>query len=139
MQEIIDKNAGDGKINLTKDDHSWKHTEIIAAGREIGYTVNGKGEKKIAYSLKIHYSGTGTHAVPFSGVVEEMNIPDPEIYFGKKIKVYSGDIVTVGKLYGYDYDFDDDGNEYLEFDVKNENGLYIGFTEDEIDKIEIIK
>lgn len=68
-----------------------------------------------------------------------MKIDNPDIYFGKKIKVYSEDIVTFGKLYGYDYDFDDDGNEYLELDVENENGLLIGFTEDEIDKIEIIK
>lgn len=67
-----------------------------------------------------------------------MKIPDPEIYFYKKIAVYSGNIVTIGKLYGYDYDFDDDGNEYLEFDVENENGLLIGFTEDEIDGIEVL-
>lgn len=67
LQEIIKANAGSGKINLTKDNLAWKHTEIIAAGKEIGYTVNANGEKKIAHSLKIHYSGTGTHAVPFSG------------------------------------------------------------------------
>lgn len=67
-----------------------------------------------------------------------MKIPDPDIYFHKKIKVYSGDIVTVGELYGYDYDFDDDGNEYLEFDVENEDGLLIDFTEDEIDRIEVL-
>lgn len=67
LQEIIKVNAGSGKINLTKGSFSWKHTEIIAAGQEIGYTVNEKGEKKIAHSLKIHYSGTGTHAVPYSG------------------------------------------------------------------------
>ena len=28
--------------------------------------------------------------------------------------------MTIGELYGYDYDFDDDGNEFLEFDVENE-------------------
>ena len=33
---------------------------------------------------------------------------------------------------------DDDGNEFLEFDVENEHGLLIGFTEDEIERIEII-
>ena len=46
--------------------------------------------------------------------------------------------MTIGELYGYDYDFDDDGNEFLEFDVENENGLLIGFTEDEIKRIEIV-
>lgn len=69
-----------------------------------------------------------------------MIIEDPEIYFGKKIKVFSPDgYITVGELYGYDYDFDDDGNEFLEFDVENENGLLIGFTEDEIERIEIVE
>lgn len=67
LQEIIKANAGNGKINLTKDFSAWKHTEIIAAGKEIGYTVNKNGETVIANSLKLHYSKTGVHAVPFSG------------------------------------------------------------------------
>ena len=55
-----------------------------------------------------------------------MIIENPEIYFGKKIKVFStSGRTTIGELYGYDYDFDDDGNEFLEFDVENENGLLI--------------
>lgn len=67
-------------------------------------------------------------------------IENPEIYFGKKIKVFStSGRVTLGELFGYDYDFDDDGNEILEFDVENENGLLIGFTEDEIERIEIVE
>lgn len=69
-----------------------------------------------------------------------MIIENPEIYFGKKIKVFSPDgHITTGELYGYDYDFDDDGNEFLEFDVENENGLLIEFSEDEIERIEIIR
>ena len=68
-----------------------------------------------------------------------MIIENPEIYFGKKIKVFStSGRMTIVELYGYDYDFDDDGNEFLEFDVENENGLLIGFTEDEIERIDII-
>lgn len=68
-----------------------------------------------------------------------MIIENPEIYFGKKIKVFStSGRMTIGELYGYDYDLDDDGNEFLEFDVENENGLLIGFTEDEIERIDII-
>lgn len=68
-----------------------------------------------------------------------MKIPDPDVYFRKKIKVFSPEgIITTGKLYGYDYDIDDDGNEYLEFDVENEDGLLIGFTEDEVERIEIV-
>ena len=34
--------------------------------------------------------------------------------------------------------FDDDENEFLEFDVENESGFLIGFTEDEIERIDII-
>lgn len=67
-----------------------------------------------------------------------MKIPEPEIYFNKRIKVYSGNTITIGELYGYDYDFDDDNNEYLELDVENEDGLLIGFTEGEIDRIEVL-
>lgn len=67
-----------------------------------------------------------------------MKIENPEIYFGKKIKVFSGDTVTTGELYGYDYDVDDLGNEFLEFDVENENGILIGFTENEIDRVEVV-
>ena len=53
-----------------------------------------------------------------------MIINDPTIYFGKKIKVFStSGRVTTGELYGY---------------VENEHGLLIGFTEDEIERIEII-
>lgn len=69
-----------------------------------------------------------------------MIIENPEIYFGKKIKVFStSGRVTAGELYGYDYDFDDNGNEFLEFDVEHENGLLIGFTEGEIERIEVVE
>lgn len=67
LQEIINANAGSGKINLTEDLLKWKSTEIIDAGKEIGFTVNRNGVIIAARSLKIHYSNTGTHAVPFSG------------------------------------------------------------------------
>lgn len=68
-----------------------------------------------------------------------MKIENPDIYFGKKIKVFSEGIVTIGWLDGYDYDFDENGNEYLELDVRNEYGIFYGFTEDEIDKIEFVE
>lgn len=67
LQEIVKANAGNGKIVFTKDPSKWSSTEIIAAGKEIGYTENREGTKITAKSLKIHYSKTGTHAVPFSG------------------------------------------------------------------------
>lgn len=68
-----------------------------------------------------------------------MRIDNPDFYFGKKIRVHSPDgIITDGELYGYNYDYDDDDNEFLEFDVEREDGLLIGFTEDEIERIEIV-
>ena len=67
-----------------------------------------------------------------------MKIDNPEIYFGKRIKVFSDGIVTIGELFGYDYDYDDNGNEFLELDVENEQGLLIGFAENEIEKIEVL-
>mgnify|MGYP004519698507 FL=1 len=67
LQQIVDENAGNGKIILTRDLSAWKNTEIISAGREIGYTVNRKGAIIKTSSIKIHYSKTGVHAVPYSG------------------------------------------------------------------------
>lgn len=67
LQQIFDENAGNGKIILTRDLSAWKNTEIISAGREIGYTVNRKGAIIKTSSIKIHYSKTGVHAVPYSG------------------------------------------------------------------------
>lgn len=68
-----------------------------------------------------------------------MRIEDPEIYFGKKIKVTSTDgTVLTGELYGYDYDIDDGRNEFLEFDVEVEGGAVVSYTEDEIANIEVL-
>ena len=68
-----------------------------------------------------------------------MRIEDPTIYFGKKIRVIGTDeSVTIGKLIGYDYDFDDAGKEFLEIDVDEDDGVGYSFTEDEIKSIEIL-
>ncbi len=69
-----------------------------------------------------------------------MNIPAPEAYFGKKINVFTakGNVIF-GELYGYDYDYNDDGNEFLEFDVEQNDGTIISMTEDEIERIEILE
>ena len=67
LQAIINTGAGSGKIIFTDDLSKWKNTEIIDAGKEIGYTINRNGDTIIAKSIKIHYSKSGTHAVPFSG------------------------------------------------------------------------
>lgn len=66
LQEIINNVAGTGEIQLTRK-NAWKSQEIVDAGREIGYTVNEEGKLVRTSKLKIHYSNTGTHAVPYSG------------------------------------------------------------------------
>ena len=68
-----------------------------------------------------------------------MKMPDPDIYFGKNIKVFSvNGIVTIGDFFGYNYDYDDNGNEFIEFGVEREDGFLIEFTEDEVERIEIV-
>ena len=68
-----------------------------------------------------------------------MQISAPEEYFGKKIRVTSTKgIVRIGELFGFDYDYDNDGNEFLEFDVEIENGFTISYTEGEIERIDIL-
>lgn len=66
LQSIINQQAGGGKLDLT-DSLIWNKREIVDAGKEIGYTINAKGDIIIVRSIKIHYSKTGVHAVPFSG------------------------------------------------------------------------
>lgn len=68
-----------------------------------------------------------------------MKILDPDIYYGKKIKVFSiRGVTTVGSFFGYNYDYDDDGNEFVEFDVERNDGILFGFTEGEVERIEIL-
>lgn len=65
LPEIINSRAGTGKLRIT-----WKEEkqirEIFGGGRKIGYTnIKESGIIKARY-IKIHYSKTGTHAVPYS-------------------------------------------------------------------------
>lgn len=69
-----------------------------------------------------------------------MKIPNPSIYFKKRLRVISQKgIDTVGMFYGYNYDYDDDGREYTEFDIMTDDGALIGFSEEEVESIEIIE
>ncbi len=67
LQDIINEQAGSGKILFVDGTFDWAGKEIISAGKEIGYTINKKGDTIKTWSLKIHYSKTGVHVVPFSG------------------------------------------------------------------------
>ena len=68
-----------------------------------------------------------------------MMIEDPRDYLGKKVTVFDADgDVTEGVFDNYGYDFDDAGVEILEFDIERADGALIGFTEAEIDHIEVV-
>ena len=67
-----------------------------------------------------------------------MRINAPENYFGKKIKVIATDgQEIIGELYGYNYNYDDYGNAFVEIHVKNAQGFLIGLDESEIKSIEV--
>lgn len=69
-----------------------------------------------------------------------MKIPNPDVYFGHALRVHDVDGgITEGKFVGFNYDYDDDGNLFLEVDVDDETtGLGISFTEYEIESIEVL-
>ena len=64
-------------------------------------------------------------------------------YFGKTLAVYTKDGCTVGEFYGYNYDYDDNGKEFVEFDLLpvgiGEAASYgFGFDEREVLKIKVL-
>lgn len=67
-----------------------------------------------------------------------MKIEHPDVYFGKTIRVHciDGQAFT-GRLSGYNFDYDDDGNEFAEIDLDTTK-INIGLTEMEIDSIEVL-
>ncbi|MCD7943425.1 MAG: hypothetical protein LUH43_00785 [Clostridia bacterium] len=69
-----------------------------------------------------------------------MKVEHPDIYFGKVLKVtwLDGDQLT-GKFYGFNFDYDDDGNIFSEMDIAIENGRLVGFTDREIESIEVLE
>ena len=70
-----------------------------------------------------------------------MCIPDPDSFLGKKVRVYctksAGGYVITGTFYGFCYDFDDD-IEFLEFDVEVYPDYLNSFTENEVERIEVL-
>lgn len=68
-----------------------------------------------------------------------MKIPDPEINFGKTLRILDVDGgITEGDFLGFNYDYNDNGKMFLEFDVDSPSGIGISFTEDEIESIVIL-
>lgn len=66
---------------------------------------------------------------------------DYDDYFGKTLAVYTKDGCTVGKFYGYNYDYDDNGEEFVEFDLLPTDGPVsygFGFDEREVQEIKVL-
>lgn len=66
LQSLVNQFAGTGTVILDRKGE-WKKQEIVDFGREIGYTMNKEGHKVKTSKVKIHYSKTGVHIVPYSG------------------------------------------------------------------------
>lgn len=67
-----------------------------------------------------------------------MKIKYPDDYLGKKLLIHDveGNIYT-GELYGYNFDYDDAGNQFVEIDLETSSHI-IGFTEMEIAHIGVL-
>ena len=66
---------------------------------------------------------------------------DYDDYFGKTLAVHTKDGCTVGKFYGYSYDYGDNGEEFVEFDLLPDDGSAdygFGFDEREVLAIEVL-
>ena len=68
IQELVYEKAGSGTITRMTAEQIQ---EILDFEIEVGYTVNRKGEAAKTSFVKIHYSKTGVHVVPYSGKKEK--------------------------------------------------------------------
>lgn len=65
IQDLVTDLSGTGKAE-TRRDGRWTGKEKVDAGRVIGFVETDHGRIETS-SFKIHYSNTGTHAVPTYG------------------------------------------------------------------------
>lgn len=65
-QNIVDEYSGKGRMKMSFSGE-WRMQETVETGRVIGYTANTENVIKEATKVKIHYSKTGVHIVPFTG------------------------------------------------------------------------
>lgn len=63
VQELVDQYKGTGEIFRAQNNSQIR--EIIDTGREIGVVLNNKGEEIVTTKVKIHYSRTGVHIIPY--------------------------------------------------------------------------
>lgn len=68
LQEIVNQYAGTGTIDRTRRSSGVR--EIVNVGRNIGVIIRDGAEIGPTSYIKIHYSGTGVHVVPYDGGAE---------------------------------------------------------------------
>lgn len=66
LQVLVSRYAGTGSLEFNRKGE-WSQRETVDMMCEIGYTVNKEGHKVKTSKVKIHYSKTGVHIVPYSG------------------------------------------------------------------------
>ena len=66
LQVLVSRYAGTGSLQFNRKGE-WSQRETVDMMCEIGYTVNKEGHKVKTSKVKIHYSKTGVHIVPYSG------------------------------------------------------------------------
>ena len=62
--ELTERALGKGEPVVNRAGN-WNGSEIYDAGKAVGYIVTEKGERLETSMVKVHYSKTGTHPVPY--------------------------------------------------------------------------
>ena len=63
LQDIVNKNYATGKVYVTNNGKQIK--EVIFLKNNIGVNVSDNLVENFTNGIKIHYSKTGTHIVPY--------------------------------------------------------------------------
>lgn len=65
LQKYVDDYSGTGTAVVTRNG-AWTNKEVVTLPKFVGVSVNSNtGEKHKTRRVKIHYSKTGTHVVPY--------------------------------------------------------------------------
>ena len=64
VAELTERAVGKGESMVNRAGN-WNDSEIYDAGKVVGYIVTKEGERLETTMVKLHYSKTGTHPVPY--------------------------------------------------------------------------
>ena len=74
LQEMVDRLAGHGEIQIRESDGLWNSHESVTDTAIWGITIeNATGREIRTHRFLIHYSGTGTHVVPIRPSEDDSN------------------------------------------------------------------